>query len=550
MNIAEAIEDPRFFRELFKDLKTWGSWLVFLRALFGLPIEDRKDRRLFRQCTGRRRSPGKAAKEAYVVCGRRSGKSFISAIVAVYLACFRSWSEYLSPGELGHIFIIANDRQQAQIIKKYISGIMNSKAVFRNLIKDDLQWQIILKNNIVISVKTANFRAVRGYTILAVIAEEISFWRDTETSANPAHEVIEALKPGMSTVEGSLLIAISTPYAKFGFLYEQFQEHFGEKNDDVLTWRAKSTLMNPTINPLIIEKALHRDKASAKAEWLAEFREDLEDFLSLELIEQAVIPGRIELPPQKNIRYFGFCDPSGGRADFMTLGITHRSKDEKVIVDLIHSSKPPFSPDSVVRLQAQILKRYGIYSIWGDSYSAEWVASSFRKNGIQYENCSSSKSELYLGFLPLLSNYAVELLDDKTLKGQLRSLERYPKSGGRDKVDHAPGCHDDVSNCVAGAALMASEADGSDLSEIMLGLQEQRDESELTEEQKFDMRVMGLLLDPKDKALVKDSKPKDPKPKDPKAPEIVRSPCLGKSHVCLTVDQWLRKDPTPKRGGN
>ncbi|MBA7493270.1 hypothetical protein ES702_03827 [subsurface metagenome] len=524
MNVVEAIRDDRFFKGLFKDLETWAAWTVFLKSLFGLKIEDRRDRKLFRQCTGRRRPPGKAAKEAYVVCGRRSGKSFISAIVAVYLACFRSWSEYLSPGELGHIFIIANDRQQAQIIKKYISGIMDSKAIFRNLIKDDLQWQINLKNNIVISVKTSNFRAVRGYTILCVIAEEVAFWRDLESSANPAHEVIEALKPGMASIPESLLIGISTPHGKFGFLYEKFQEFYGEKNDDVLTWRAKSTLMNPTIDPSIIEKALHRDKASAKAEWLAEFREDLEDFLSLELIEKAVIPGRIELPPVKDVRYHGFCDPSGGRKDSMALGITHRNKDEKIIVDLIRESRPPFSPDDVVREFAKVLKKYGIYQCFGDSYSAEWVASSFRKNGIMYEISPSSKSELYLGLLPLLSNFAVEILDDKVLKGQLRSLERYPKSGGRDRIDHPGGCHDDVSNVVAGAALLASKADGDDLADITLQLAEQDEIESLTDEEKNAARITKWLLGG-----------------ELESPEEAKKPLIGKPKTCLTVSEWMRR---------
>jgi len=532
MNIIEAINDDRFFKGLFRDLRTWRSWEVYLKALFGLPILERKDRRIFRQCTGLKRPPSKAAKETFVICGRRSGKSWISSIIAVYVAIFKDWSKYLSPGEQGYVFIIANDRPQAQIIKKYISGILDSKPVFRNQILDDLQWEVKLKNNITISVKTSNFRAVRGYTILCVIAEELSFWRDAETSANPAHEVLLALRPGMVSIPESLLIGISTPYGKFGYLFEQFQEHYGQKNDDIIIWKAPTLLMNPNIDKAEIKRAFRVDKSSAKSEWGGEFREDLEDFLSLELIESNVIEKREELLPMKDIRYFAFCDPSGGRQDSMTLGIAHKnSNTEKIVLDLLRESKPPFSPDDVARQFCQVLKQYSIYQCVGDSYSAEWVASSFRKNGIMYENCASSKSELYLGFLPLLSNYAVELLDNKSLKGQLRALERSTKSGGRDKIDHAPGCRDDVANSCAAVCVLASKTDEDNTADIILELAKRNEIENLSEEEKDSARITRWLLG--DGKL--------------EAPEEQKRPLIGEPKTCLTVSEWIKKTPVTRR---
>ena len=134
MTLIEAIHDERFFRSLFKDLSTWNSWLVFFKVFFGLPIESRKDRRLFRQCTGLKTPPCKPAREAYVLVGRRGGKSFISAIIAVFLACFKDWRPFLSPGEKGWIFIIATDREQAKIIKNYIAGIFRSNPIFQRMV--------------------------------------------------------------------------------------------------------------------------------------------------------------------------------------------------------------------------------------------------------------------------------------------------------------------------------------------------------------------------------------------------------------------------------
>jgi len=81
MNIIAAIEDPGLFKPFFKDPGTWRSWETYLRALFGLPI-DPEDKKLFTESTGLEVSPTGRARESFVICGLRSGKSFISAIAA------------------------------------------------------------------------------------------------------------------------------------------------------------------------------------------------------------------------------------------------------------------------------------------------------------------------------------------------------------------------------------------------------------------------------------------------------------------------------------
>ena len=42
------------------------------------------------------------------------------------------------------------------------------------------------------------------------------FWMNLETGANPDTEILAALRPGMATVPGALLIGVSTPYARRG----------------------------------------------------------------------------------------------------------------------------------------------------------------------------------------------------------------------------------------------------------------------------------------------------------------------------------------------
>jgi hypothetical protein len=53
-------------------------------ALFGLPMSE-TEAEVFRVCTGRSALPDQPFREAWMVCGRRSGKSFVMADTDVFL---------------------------------------------------------------------------------------------------------------------------------------------------------------------------------------------------------------------------------------------------------------------------------------------------------------------------------------------------------------------------------------------------------------------------------------------------------------------------------
>ena len=453
MNIIDAWHRKDVFRPLFKDPTTWHAWEVFLRGLFGLPIDGAEDLALFKDCTGLERTPGEKVRESYVIAGRRSGKSYASALIAVFLACFKDWKPYLSAGERGWIFIIVVDKAQAGIIKAYVSGIFHRVKCLRGQIAKEREETIELRNGISIGVKTASFRSVRGYTILAAILEELAFYR-SEDSANPDKEILAAIRPALATIPESLLLGISTPYSRNGALWEQFRTYYG-KSGGPLIWKAPTKIMNPTVDRRVIDNALKEDPQAARSEWEAEWREDIEAFITAELVEAVVVPGRFELPKIEGVDYFGFIDPSGGRQDAFTLGICHREGSGKIVLDVLRERRPPFQPQGVVEEFSDVLRSFKISSIKSDKYAGEWVPEAFRVHEIEVKNADMTASEFYLNFLPLVSNGTVELLDSKRLLAQLTGLERRARSGGKDLVTHYAGGHDDLANAAAGAIVTA-----------------------------------------------------------------------------------------------
>ena len=195
---------------------SWRAWRAFLIALFGLPFDD-EAREIFQKHTARSDEPSEQFREAYLVVGRRSGKSRISALVATFIACFRDYSELLAPGEIGVLPIIAPDRKQCQIILNYIAGYFDASPTLRSMVKTRLKESIELTNRIRIEVHTASFRSVRGYTAIGCVLDEVAFLR-SDDSANPASELIAAIAPAMSTIPDALMLAISSPYSRSGIV--------------------------------------------------------------------------------------------------------------------------------------------------------------------------------------------------------------------------------------------------------------------------------------------------------------------------------------------
>jgi hypothetical protein len=452
LSILSALDDPRLFGGALRNPATWAAWRVFLAALFGLGMSD-DEAALYRQCTGRAALPKAAFAEGWLICGRRAGKSFVLALIAVFLASFRDYRPHLGPGERATIMVIAADRKQARVILRYIRALLAIPALAK-LVENDTAESIDLAPNVTIEVGTASHRTIRGYSVAAALCDEVAFW-PSEESVTPDIEILAALRPAMATIPNAMLLCASSPYARRGALFEAFKRYFGGDDRSVLVWKAPTRVMNATVPQRLIDEAFERDPSNAAAEYGAEFRTDIESFINRDAVEACIEVGVFERAPIDGVRYYGFVDPSGGSADAMTVAVAH-NEGGVAVLDAVRERRPPFSPEAVVKEFAELLKLYRVGRICGDRYAGEWPRERFREHGVDYQPSEKSKSELYGALLPLINSGKASLLDDKRLVSQLVGLERRTARSGKDSIDHAPGGHDDVANAVAGAIEMAA----------------------------------------------------------------------------------------------
>jgi len=119
-------------------------------------------------------------------------------------------------------------------------------------------------------------------------------------------------------------VALSSPYSERGALWDGYRRYFRSHDAQVLVAQAPSKTMNPALPQRVIDQAYDRDPESAKAEYGAQFRSDLEAFIDREVVESVTQANPLKLPFNSRNRYVAFVDPAGGGQDEYTLAIGHK----------------------------------------------------------------------------------------------------------------------------------------------------------------------------------------------------------------------------------
>jgi len=438
VDIISFIKDPK---TIAGDLS--AAQETALRLLYGLPLND-KQQAIARTALDVESVPQREYSEATYICGRRSGKGErLASNICIFEAVCGEHEKHLSKGERGFIMLIAQDKKACRVLFRYVYAKLESSPLLGQLIQDVRAEEIDLTNGLTISIFPASFKSSRGHAVPVCVIDELAFLK--VEGVNVDREIIDSIRPAQAQFPRSKLIKISSPYAKAGELYRDYANR--HKNPAALVFKLPSWTMNPSIPRAYLDSEKLRDPEYFDREFAANFSDSISNAFNREAVEACVIPDRHELPPLYKTRYIAACDASGGGADEFTLSICHRGAD-RIVQDLIRGWRSK-NPQGTVAEITQILRRFGIRRITGDRYSAEWVASEFRKHGVEYVVSELTASEAFLELLPEINSGTVELLDDRIQTAQLIGLERRTSRSGKDMLGHSPGAHDDRCNSLA-----------------------------------------------------------------------------------------------------
>lgn len=436
----------------------WTAWRAFLCAMYALPMTA-AELAIYQRCTGRRRPPSAPVTEAWLPTGRRARKTAVVSLIGVWHAAFRRHELYLAPGERAQVPLIAKDKADAQTFHSYVSAILQSHPVLASLLEGEpTAEEIRLSTGCDFRIRAVSLTAGRSKSVSAALLDEIAFWR-TEGSAAPDVEVLRGIRPAMANVPGAVMVGLSSPYAKAGVLWEQYEAHYGREDDPVLVWQADTVTMHdsPQIRGFVAAETA-KDPVSAAAEYGAQFRSAESAYVTEQLVRDRTVPGREALIPGVQ-RYHAFVDPSGGMQDSYALAIAHFDHGTgRVVLDYLREWLAPLDSRHVSQEAARDVRRYGLRSVVGDGYGGEFAREPFRLEGVMYEVSEEPRSAIYQATLPLLTGPHSELLDSARLREQLLGLRRRTGANGREIIDHKDGGHDDLANAACGAMWRADLA--------------------------------------------------------------------------------------------
>jgi len=150
VTILEALNTPELLgSSLIGDPASWDAWRGFLAAFFGLPLLE-SQLALVSRVHGPRNAACDAIPDCLFDLWRGAGKSFVLALVATYLACFRDWSTKLAPGGKPIVMLIAPTREQAKIDLSYIRRILEASPVLRRLVTNVTANSVELSTGVVV----------------------------------------------------------------------------------------------------------------------------------------------------------------------------------------------------------------------------------------------------------------------------------------------------------------------------------------------------------------------------------------------------------------
>ena len=410
----------------------------------------------------------KKYKEAWVIAGRRSGKSdALAATIVAYEGCFGGHEQYLRKGQKAYIYQIAQDMRMAAYSLHFIyATLKTSRAMMEMVDGEPIANEIRLKNDIVIKVLPPTLKSVRGFACPVAVLDEVGVWYQESDSANPDYEIYRAIKPAQIQFPNKLLVGISSPYNKQGLLwtnYEAGTEGINLPDERKKEFKNVIVIHAPTAavgNPLVTRESLEEDRDSDpkafERECLAVFQDSLSGFLSSTQLNKAILSGVKELEYNSSFTYVAAIDPAF-RRDAFAFTIFHLDNEGRVVQDVIRRFKnnkldEQLNPDSILSELAPILKSFNIVTLYSDQYHLESLQQLAFKYGLIIEGVpfkASNKAQIFGSLQQLLNQGRLRLLDNSECLKELRQLERRLTQGGVVQISAPAGAHDDLAACSA-----------------------------------------------------------------------------------------------------
>lgn len=394
-----------------------------------------------------------------LLAGRRSGKSLVSDVCALYDACVVDYSRFLLPGEPRHVLVVSVRLDNSVQHVRQSARLLRHSKELRKLIKEEKQDRLVLRNGVTILSLPASARSVRGLGCSLAVLDEAAHFLDVSESNQSAEEILAALEPTQATFgDAARLIITTSPAQPSGLVYDLCER----KLENWHITRRTSQELNPRIAQSVIDNAMARDEESARSEYFCEWRASVEAFLHADKVEACVNMARSQVERgQPGVSYTMSVDPAVMRDSYAYL-VAH-AVEGKVVVDYSRSLPAPVDLIQAEELLFSLNQRFKPAQILTDTASTSERLRSQLPNMVYRPFSKQTKLRCYSSLKECVNLARLSIPGD--CPGLVAELKALRLRGGSDIAAPTTGRvrHDDQADCLAlvADALVGSAAVGA-----------------------------------------------------------------------------------------
>lgn len=387
--------------------------------------------------------------------GRKGTKSATMCRVAVCEAL--RGAHVLRPGDIGLAAFLSENSKEAKARLFTVQAILRALGAGFEPVDGELG---LTGKEIRFGVRAARVGAVSGPTVICLVADEAAKWRDDDTGANPATEVLRSVRPAMATQVNAHEFMLSSPWSTLDAHHDAFEE--GDTDEQMVAY-APTWVANPTISEARTHE-LEKDLPTWEREYKAIPMGSSEvHFFDHRMVDEAASSGLVlPLVPKA-----GAVVTAGGDLAFVrdcaALAFVHRygaweSDESRYIVAELYDRKPeagaPLVPGDVIGDFAGKLAANHVEKLMADGHYRMSAVEHLEKHGMHFLSApegQGGKAETYTRARILLHGRRLEISAHAGLVRQFKEVTSKPTPGGGLAIrspQKAGGGHGDLLSAV------------------------------------------------------------------------------------------------------
>lgn len=423
-----------------------------------------------------------------LICGRRAGKTTISAILAIYCAISTNWKPYLRKHPFATVLILSHSREFSDEVLEVIRTFIEDSLILTRLINKDkrntsstmnlttpwiLPTREIEWSRVQIKVGAASSKTTRGVAACAALCDEIAYWNLDENMKETDYKILKAVRPALKQFGSkALLIKLSSPGIKQGVLHQEHKDwKEGVLPASYAVFKAPSWMMNNILPKEEFIEEWKLDPDGFDTEYRANFADSLSNFIMPEFIDMAVMKGVTFNPPEDKkvaVTYKAAIDAAfkNDAFTFSITGIVEGRVKQFVSKGWKGTRQKPVSAYEVAEYIKTVTKQYGVDTVAADQYAYQPLREIFDRYGVtleEYPFTPALKKKIYYNLKKLVHSQQIDLLDNPIQSKELKELMVEQTPSGNIKIGHPQAGSDDYADSLAISAYLSTEAEGTDL---------------------------------------------------------------------------------------